>query len=98
MTTLDEHKPARPPTPGAGVDPRKVVRPSKRLRNWHRAYNAATDHAGPPTSLKAFARRLATSAVTTSAIGLNIVDRSPASALARRWLASKGVRAEVANG
>jgi hypothetical protein len=34
--------------PGAGVDPKRVVKPSKRLRNWHR-------QSGAKVSLKAYA-------------------------------------------
>lgn len=62
----------RPITPGAGVDPKRVIRPSKRLRNWHRS-------SGTGFSLKTYVRVLST-------------NGGDSYALARRWLASKGVR------
>ena len=66
-------------TPGAGADPRKVIKPSKRLRNWHRSSPLGL-------SLKAYARNLASQA------NGGPVDRTSMSSAAHHWLASKGVR------
>lgn len=54
-------------TPGAGVDARKVIRPSKRLRNWHRASDAAV-------SLKKYARTLATTSGDNKATAQRWLD------------------------
>lgn len=50
-------------TPGAGVDPNKVIRPSKRLKNWHRSADLAC-------SLKDYARKLATTSGDNKATAL----------------------------
>lgn len=64
--------------PGAGVDPRKVIKPSKRLRNWHRANRHGL-------SLRGFARAIASG---------SLVDvGGDAKSIAKRWLSSKGIAA-----
>lgn len=71
----------KPITPGAGVDPRKVCNPSKRVRNWHRTY-------GHGMSLRAFVRALARGAVIGGGAGLN----KDAAGVASEWMANKAVR------
>lgn len=77
VQTVDVDRPVSLPTRGAGVDPRKVVRPGKRLRNWFR--KGDREFTGP--SLRGFVRRLAAEH-----------PASDFGDLARRWLASKGAR------
>lgn len=48
---------------GAGVDPLKVIRPSKRMKEWHRSADTAE-------SLKQYARILATTSGHNKAIAL----------------------------
>lgn len=79
MNEAARSEPAPQPTRGAGVDPRKVVRPGKRLRNWHRQSGRAGE------SLRSFVRGIAASEPETQA-GRN------ARAVADSWLASKGAR------
>ena len=70
----------KPTVAGAGVNPRRV-RPSKRLRSWHRAY-------GHGMSLRAFVRALSRGAVIGGGVGLN----KDAAGVASEWMANKAVR------
>ena len=84
--------PDRPLVPGAGVDPRKVVRPGKRLRNWHRRHlaieNALPESKRLHPGLKEYVRAAVALGSESSATPSNKDN----AALAKRWLASKGVR------
>lgn len=64
----------KPITPGAGVDPKKKIRPSKRVKASWRGWKSTLN-----LSLKAFARRVAATAPSES-------ER----AIAIAWLDSKG--------
>lgn len=77
---IKENATTKPTVPGAGVNPR-LVRPSKRLRNWHRTY-------GHGMSLRAFVRALARGAVIGGGAGLN----KDAAGVASAWMADKAVR------
>lgn len=86
MFNIKENATTKPITPGAGVDPRKVCNPSKRVRNWHRTY-------GHGMSLRAFVRALARGAVICGGAGLNKDAAGVASAwVASAWMADKAVR------
>lgn len=49
--TTDQNIATKQITPGAGVDPRKRIVPSKRVKAWHRS-------AKPGKSLRSFARSM----------------------------------------
>lgn len=69
----------RPLTRGAGVDPRKVIRPGKRIKHWWREGRREGE------SLRSFVRSMT--------VGDPVTDAGRASAAtAARWLASKGAR------
>lgn len=65
-------------TPGAGVDPRLMIKSGKRLRNWHRKHAAGQ-------SLREFALMLAK---REDGPGHPPAERRAAG----QWLARKGIR------
>lgn len=67
--------------PGAGADPRKIIKPGKRLRNWHRGARAK-DSTTP--GLRAFVRAIAAEP-----------QNSARRIVAGKWLASKKARSGV---
>lgn len=65
--------------PGAGVDPEKVCRPSKRVKGWHLVHRMAFG-VGYAMSLKAYIRKMAS------------YGPDEHREIAKRWMKSKGMR------
>lgn len=72
--------------PGAGVNPDKVIRVGKRLRNWHRKERKRwTNGADAKASTRQYARFLASAPTSDLA-------HKETAAIAKAWLAHKGLK------